>query len=349
MQIWAQLPLRPPARVPQLAARLEADGWDGVMLFDSQSLIGDPYVSLALAATATTRLGLGIGVTNPVTRHPAIAASAIATVHEASGGRAVLGIGRGNSALAYLGAAPAPMARFGHYLRLLQGYLAGTPLPLEEVAAFGGAQDLDTVTLGHRPDASALGWLDRSLPKVPVEVAATGPRVIALGMQLGDRVSFSVGADAGRLRWAVDIARGTGISRPLTAYVSVAAHDDRRIARRLAAPDVAMHVHIAAMRGPSTMPMSDAERETAARVAAAYDMRRHARHGPQTEAMDDAFVDANAVIGTARECVERLLSLAALGLDRLVLMIAAPGSPDATAAYENLVREVLPELRRRGT
>ncbi|MDB5447064.1 MAG: hypothetical protein JWQ97_2381, partial [Phenylobacterium sp.] len=94
-ELWVQTAVGPAGDVAAQAARLEADGWGGIMLFDSQSLIGDPYVALALAATSTERLGLGIGVTNPVTRHAAVAASAIASVQAASGGRAVLGIGRG--------------------------------------------------------------------------------------------------------------------------------------------------------------------------------------------------------------------------------------------------------------
>ena len=103
MELWT-----PSVPVPQLASvlaeRAEAAGWDGMVFVDSQHLVGDTYVGLALAAEHTTRLQLGTGVTNPYTRHPAVTASAIATVQEISGGRAVLGIGRGDSSLAYLDA-----------------------------------------------------------------------------------------------------------------------------------------------------------------------------------------------------------------------------------------------------
>ena len=60
------------------AEQIEAAGWDGMLVVDSQNLSGDPYVSLALAATVTKRLGLGTGVTNSVTRHAAATATAIA-------------------------------------------------------------------------------------------------------------------------------------------------------------------------------------------------------------------------------------------------------------------------------
>src|SRR5262245_34459361 len=54
------------------ARRAEALGFDGVTVVDSQNLSGDCYIALGLAATETTRIKLGTGVTNPFTRHPAV-------------------------------------------------------------------------------------------------------------------------------------------------------------------------------------------------------------------------------------------------------------------------------------
>lgn len=39
----------------------------------------DVYATLVLCASQTSRIGLGPGVTNPVTRHPSVTAAAIAT------------------------------------------------------------------------------------------------------------------------------------------------------------------------------------------------------------------------------------------------------------------------------
>ena len=61
------------------AERAEALGWDGLLMVDSQNLVGDCFIALALAAQVTSTLRLGTGVTNPWTRHPAVTASAIAT------------------------------------------------------------------------------------------------------------------------------------------------------------------------------------------------------------------------------------------------------------------------------
>ena len=108
---------------PLPGALLVADrGNDRMLLVDSQNLAADPFAELALAASATSRILVGTAVTNPITRHPAATAAAIATVHAESDGRAVLGIGRGDSSLAHLGLSPAPPAVFARYLERLQGY-----------------------------------------------------------------------------------------------------------------------------------------------------------------------------------------------------------------------------------
>jgi 5,10-methylenetetrahydromethanopterin reductase len=90
-------------RVAEVAKQAEQWGFAGLLVADSQNLNADIWVELALAGAATDRLLLGPGVTNPVTRHPAVTASAAATLQAETGGRAVLGLGRGDSAVTQLG------------------------------------------------------------------------------------------------------------------------------------------------------------------------------------------------------------------------------------------------------
>ena len=90
MDLWTVMPSSPQL-VVQRAKEYESAGLAGMVVWDAQSSDGDCYVSLAAAAMATTTLKLGTGVTNPVTRHPAVTASAIASLQAISNGRAVLG------------------------------------------------------------------------------------------------------------------------------------------------------------------------------------------------------------------------------------------------------------------
>src|SRR5205807_10287218 len=76
-----------------------------------------PSLSLCLffffTAAATTQI-------YTLSLHDALPISSAATLQSISGGRAVLGIGRGDSALAYLGFAPAKLAMFQRVLQDLQ-------------------------------------------------------------------------------------------------------------------------------------------------------------------------------------------------------------------------------------
>ncbi len=111
VEIWTHAAAAPHAITAE-AQRAEVQGWDGLGVVDSQNRSGDPYVALAMAATVTERIGLATAVTNSITRMPAATAAAIASVDKIAEGRAVLGIGRGDSAVADLGRAPARVAQF---------------------------------------------------------------------------------------------------------------------------------------------------------------------------------------------------------------------------------------------
>src|SRR5437867_3423465 len=170
-----------PRRSARTARLLEELGFDTVLFPDSQNLAPEVWGQLMLAAQATTRVHLGPGVTNSVTRDPAVTASAALALQAESGGRAVLGIGRGDSSVQRIGKREDRVAPFERYLAAVQRYLRG------EVVDRDGF-------------ASRLEWLERvQAPKVPVEVAATGPRVIEVAARHADAICLAVGADPAHL------------------------------------------------------------------------------------------------------------------------------------------------------
>jgi len=339
-----------PGAAARRAEQAEAAGYDGMTVVDSQNLSGDCYVALAMASKVTSRLLLGTGVTNPYTRHPAVTASSIATVQAESNGRAVLGIGRGDSALAHLGRAPVSVSVFEDYVRRLQGYLAGEDVPFEEGA------DVDRLRLANRPASSRIAWLRPGrYPKVPVDVAATGPRVIRMAAILADRVSLAVGADIERLRWGIETARQARAEAgldpgavPFGAYVNVVAHPDAETARRLGEGGISLFTRFSAMHGPVVGPASAGERQVFAAVHDAYDMNSHSRAGSAQAAQIPAtFAEKFAILGPTKYCVERLREIVALGIDRLVISGPSAGAHpgEASAAEARFVEEVMPALR----
>jgi 5,10-methylenetetrahydromethanopterin reductase len=336
-QVWTHgFPV--PGRTAGLAREAEESGFDGLLLADSQNLVGDPFVELAVAAGVTSRIGLGTGIVNLVTRHPAVVAAAIATVQVESGGRAVLGVGRGDSSLAQIGLAAPPAARLRDLVAQVRGYLRG-----EQVTAGG--------------TASRIGWITQTgLPAVPVEVAATGPRTIAFAAVLADRVMLTVGAEPSRVAWAAGVARQARAAAGLDpaglrlgAFVNVACDPDLTAACDLVRGSAAIFAHFCSMPGTSPAGFSGPDAATIGKVGAAYDEARHGlSHAAHTAVLDDSFISRFAVAGPPEQCVARLRELIALGLDRLVVV---PGSRDADPAAlarsnELFAREVLPALTR---
>src|SRR5204863_2427256 len=112
----------PVAETARFAREFEDAGWDGLAVGEAHGLIPDPYAVLGAAAAATTTLRLGTAVAVPL-RHPLLAASAMATLHAVSQGRASFSIGRGDGAVKVLQQKPMPVARFEEWLRRLQGFL----------------------------------------------------------------------------------------------------------------------------------------------------------------------------------------------------------------------------------
>jgi 5,10-methylenetetrahydromethanopterin reductase len=122
VDVGVLLPLEP-RRAGRTAKLVEELGFASLIVPDSQNLVPEVWGQLMLAAAATTRLRLGPGVSNSVTRDAAVTASAALSLQVESEGRAVLGIGRGDSAVQRIGRGP----RSGRELRALSRRRAGVP------------------------------------------------------------------------------------------------------------------------------------------------------------------------------------------------------------------------------
>ena len=90
----------------QLAQMVEALGFDSIVFADTQNITPEVWGQLMLAARDTERIELGTGVTNPGTRDAAVTASAALALQVESAGRAICGIGRGDSSLGKIGRKP---------------------------------------------------------------------------------------------------------------------------------------------------------------------------------------------------------------------------------------------------
>ena len=161
--------------------RAEALGWDAAFLPDSQLRRRDTYVLLAAAARETERIVLATLLANPVTRHPTVTASSIATVDELAPGRTLLGLGIGDTAVRLAGLRPARVAELESSARLMRALLDGRSV---EVGAARPAR-----LPHHRP--------------VPIWIAAGGPRTLRMAGGVADGVFIRVGTHPANIAAAV--------------------------------------------------------------------------------------------------------------------------------------------------
>ena len=323
-------------RAAQIARLAEGLGFATILFPDSQNLAPEVWGQLMLAASGTSTIQLGTGVTNPVTRDPAVTASAALALQVESGGRAIVGIGRGDSAVQRIGRPAARVAELERYLVTLQTYLSG------------GTVDRDGF-------ASRLEWhAFQNLPKVPVEIAATGPKVIEVAARRADRIAFAVGADPDHLGSALERARAAARAAGrdpgelrFGAFINCVVHDDPTVAREAVRGTTATFARFSSMAGSDLTRLPPPLRKAAEHLRAKYDMRVHTRAGAEhARALDDAFLDWYSIAGRLDTVLPRFKRLADLGLD---FCHVVPGSPDTprdlvAASLQMVAKEIAPAV-----
>jgi alkanesulfonate monooxygenase SsuD/methylene tetrahydromethanopterin reductase-like flavin-dependent oxidoreductase (luciferase family) len=181
------LPDPPYQRLVELLALAESHGFDYGWTYDSHVLWQESFPLLTLAAQATKTMRLGHCVTNPGTRDPTVLASGYATLHDISNGRMVMGIGRGDSAVRYIGEQPVRVAEFERRLAMIREFMNGREVQWND-------KDLQ------------LKWVRPELQEIPMLVAGYGPKALAVAGRVGDGVIIQL-ADPQIIQWIMDTAR----------------------------------------------------------------------------------------------------------------------------------------------
>lgn len=307
------------APAPELLACAEIAedaGLAGVWVGDSQVLWREAYVLLGALAARTRRVRLGIGVTNPVTRHPSVTASALRSLAELAGSRVVLGLGSGDSSVRLVGERPVSLRGLERAVARLRALWSDTAQGLRYGAGLGAP---------------------------PILVGASGPRMLELAGRVGDGCLLTVG----RLPEQLDAARsiiaegrqaaaGQGPFE-LVLWLPLAVDDDPARARAAARPYVAR-----SLLHPTPAPLRGLAQEVAERLRAGYSYERHlAQDAVHVALVPDQLVDGWAIAGTPSDCAATLRELADQGFPRIALV--PMGRPKA-AVVRRLARDVLPRI-----
>src|SRR3712207_3493365 len=95
--------ITPGTRADAQVTAAEEAGFAAAFYVDSPMIFGDMFTSMATATKVTSRIKIGTGVTNPLSRSLPITAATFATLNVLAPGRLVMGIGVGYTATLAMG------------------------------------------------------------------------------------------------------------------------------------------------------------------------------------------------------------------------------------------------------
>ena len=313
-------------RCIDLARAADAAGFDSIWFAENAFNRGVLPAASACAA-ATDRIRIGIGVFNPYNRHPTLIAMEIGALDELAQGRARLGIGSGIAAATErMGlSADLPIAAVRDAITIVRPMLTG-----EEVNYTGRVFSAHKARLEYRP----------SRPDMPLLMAARGEQSLALCGKIADGLLISNMCPPDFTRHATRVidrsARESGRPPPrdVVQYVPCAVGPDRAAACDLAKATIG-----------EMLPgfWSLAQRVPAAKSALLrsgelsepdFDLAvgRLRAGEPPANVLDDRFIAAFAIAGTAEEGLVQARLYRAAGASELALTFVGP-RPEADMEY----------------
>lgn len=307
-ELAVSLGVSPRQPLPAFARQLEELEAAGVARFwviDSQLAMKDVYIALALAAERTRSAWLGTGVTNLLTRHPTVTATAIASLAELAPGRAALGLGAGDSAVYGIGRKPSRVAEVEAALGFFRTVLGGGEGEWE------GARYRAPVTVESRVPV----YLAVSQPRMCNLAGRAADGAIVMGPSDPEYVARQVGwildgvREAGRERSEVDICLMTTLAEKVDDVRSWASTQARLLADFTELP-----AGLERFRPEIERAKSD------------YDFGEHLSvHADHRGAVGDELARALAVAGPPAESAARLRELLDTGADGLIFPLPGGG------------------------
>lgn len=181
---------------PDDIALAERLGYARAWVYDTPQQSPDVWMTLALAAERTERIGLGPGVLIPTLRHPMTNAAATATLAALAPGRVAVAFGTGFTGRRAMGYRAIPWSYMHSYLRAYRGLLRG------EVVDWEGTQMRMLHPDGHAPARPV---------QVPILVGALGPKGNKVAHELGDGlfVTLQLPEFISEYSWVPYLAWGT--------------------------------------------------------------------------------------------------------------------------------------------
>ena len=332
MDFGVVLQTDPPAsRVVELAKMAEDLGFTHGWTFDSHVLWQEPFVIYSRILAATERMVVGPMVTNPGTRDWTVLASLFATLNEMYGERTICGMGRGDSALRYIGKQPKTLATMVEAMEVIRGLVAG-----REVVYNGRTLEIP--------------WIDEGW-ELPMWVAGYGPKALATIGHHADGFILQL-ADPQVLEWTMAAVRGAAAEAgrdPDEVKICVVAPayvgediDHQREQLRWFGGMVGNHVADMVKRYGEDSSKVPEVLSDYIKAREGYDYDHHGKaDNPSTEFVPDEIVDRFCVLGTVEQHIEKLSLLKGMGVDHFGIYLMHDDREGTLRAYGD---EIIPAV-----
>jgi probable F420-dependent oxidoreductase len=332
MKFGIVLQTNPPAwRVVDLAKKAEHYGFEYVWTFDSHLLWEEPFVIYSKILDETRKVIVGPMVTNPATRDWTVTASLFATLNEMYGNRTVCGIGRGDSAVRVTNGAPTTLATLRDSIDVIRKLANG-----EECT--------------YKGNTFRFPWGTQS--RLPIWVAAYGPKALALTGEVGDGFILQL-ADPAITAWSIkavkEAAERAGRDPDaITICVAAPAYvgDDlahQRDQCRWFGGMVGNHVSDIVARYGADSPVPKALTDYI-KAKQGYDYNEHGRAGnTHTDFVPDDVIDRFCILGSTAHHIERLEELRSLGVHQFSIYLQHDGKERTLEAYGETIIPALAE------
>jgi probable F420-dependent oxidoreductase len=321
----------PASRVIELAKKAEKLGFSHGWTFDSHVLWQEPYVIYSQMLAATEKMKIGPMVTNPGTRDWTVLASLFATLNEMFGERTICGMGRGDSALRYIGRSPTTLATMVESMKVIKALVAG-----EEIT--------------YNDKKLSIPWIEEGWD-LPMWVAGYGPKALDTIGRHADGYILQL-ADPQVLEWTMAAVREAAAAEgrdPDDIAICVVAPayvgDDlahQREQLRWFGGMVGNHVADMVKRyGEDSSKVPEALSDYI-RAREGYDYDHHGKaDNPSTDFVPDEIVDRFCILGPAEAHIEKLSQLREMGVDHFGIYLMHDDQEGTLEAYGEKVIPVV--------
>lgn len=322
-------------RVMTLAQTAEEWGYSYVW-YPNHKLHRDLYVGMSAVALATKRVLVGTFIADLYSLHPALVASATATVDELSGGRAILCLGTGGANFKEIGLERSrPLRTMEEGITMIRNLFHGATVTTTDGAIFPARE------------AKLQFPVRRNLP---IWIATRGDRMFELAGRIADGVMIATYATPPGVRHALRLIEqgaqtaGRKVSdlnlvTRLDISISSSSKEARDAVKPMLAallmgsyPDQGYIKHAGLTVPPALEEMMAAKNE--------------ARAFASGHLVPDEFVDAFAWAGTPEEVARKVAAVVSLGIPEICVLPLVPKGQPIEPVMRAFIEDVMPRVRR---